>query len=260
VVAADTAGAFRDHRTSAGREVPLFATDVSRCDLLGVDPASGAVTHLYDVFSPVPAGLAFDESTGMLYATDAASQCLVVIDPSTGIAYDVGPMELELPHGAAIDPRDGVLYVASSTVSPDGSTFLYAVDKHTAAPRYIGPLGYGYISALDFDPTSGILYGARAGPDGSGILLAIDTATGAGTPVGETHRLTALAFDCDGQLYGADNGLMSPYSALYIIDKTNGACSLVGSMEERNILGLVFGGGGTPVTASSWTSIKALFR
>ena len=243
------------------RGEPLFATEVSQSVLLDVDPSSALVTPLCYLPTPVAASLAYDESSGMLYATDAASRNLLVIDPVVGATTVVGSMGLELPHAAAIDPSNGNLYVVSTVISPPNApSFLYAVNKLTGTPHLVGAIGYDQISGLDFDPTTGILYGARGGPDDVGVLITIDTSTGQGTLVCDTRRMTAISFDSSGQMYGIDNGPAGGLSSLYLIDKSNGSSSFVGTMGVDNVLGLVFGGSATPVEARSWAGIKAMFR
>lgn len=240
----------------------LFASEVSEHVLLTVDPSTAAVIVVGSILSPVVAGLAYDEDTGMLYGTDTQTRNLVRIDPLTGNTTTVGATGVELPHGAAIDPVDGSLYVVGWDSSQEYQSFLYSVDTSTGAASVIGAVGYSSIGALDFDPTSNVLYGARGGPDDTaGSLVTIDTATGAGTLVAATHRMTGISFDSSGQLYGVDNGSMSGVpSSLYLIDKSDGSWILIGSMEVSNVLGLVFGVSGSPVESTSWAGVKVRYR
>lgn len=239
----------------------LFASEVTEDVLLSVDPSTAAATVVGSMLSPVVAGLAYDEATGMLYGTDSQTWNLVRIDPLTGSTTTVGATGVELPHGAAIDPADGSLYVVGLDSSQGCQSFLYSVDTSTGAASVIGAIGYSYIGALDFDPTSDVLYGAKGGPETAGSLITIDTATGAGTLVAATHRMTGLSFDSGGQLYGVDNGSMSGVpSSLYLMDKSDGSWILIGSMEVSNVLGLVFGVSGSPVESTSWAGVKVRYR
>jgi hypothetical protein len=130
----------------------------------------------------------------------------------------------DLPNPAwaiAYDRLHKFLYVASQ--APHA---LYRVDKSNGAATLIGAFGVDYISALDFDPTTGILYGAYAVDNPFGHLYTIDIVTGHATLVADTHRLTALSFDENGVLYGADNGAGSG-STLFRLDKSNGSFTTV---------------------------------
>jgi DNA-binding beta-propeller fold protein YncE len=248
--------------TSAGAftlEECLFGTDVAEANLIEIDKLTAQATVIGSLQSPICAGLAYDETSGLLYATDTSTRDLVSIDPATGATTVIGYTGIELPHGAAIDPGDGTLYVCAS----GSTTELYRVDKITAAATMIGEVGYPHIGALDFDPTSGILYGAHAYATADGFLITIDTATGQGTFVADTHRINGLSFDAAGVLYAAENGLSAGVpSVLLTIDKLSGAWTEIGDIPADNVLGLVFSssGGSTPVTATTWGRIKEQFR
>jgi DNA-binding beta-propeller fold protein YncE len=137
----------------------LFGSEVDFENLLEVDPNTGLGTIIGPVESPIVAGLAFDAQQGILFGTDTSTDNLLAIDPATGVTAVIGDMGLSLPHGGAIDPLTGTLYVVDMTSS---TSTLYVVDKGNAAVTPVGPIGFGAINALDFDPTTGILYGAHA--------------------------------------------------------------------------------------------------
>ena len=67
----------------------------------------------------------------------------------------IGNTGIYLAHGAAIDPSDGTLYMT------DYESNLYTVNKTNAAATLVGPIGFPQIGALDFDPCTGVLYGAH---------------------------------------------------------------------------------------------------
>jgi len=236
----------------------LFATEIDGDSLLDVDPSTAAVAVVGALGSPVVASLAYDEDTGVLYGTDTLTDNLVSIDPMTGNTTVVGDMHLGLVHASAIEPVDGTLYVVS--LEQDLASFLYTVDKATGAATLVGEIGFQSIAALDFDPTTGILYGAHAHDDDSGFLVTIDTTTAEGVYVADTHRITGMSFDSDGQLFAADNAYLTGVNLLVLVDKALGSWTLIGSMGEGNVLGLVFGPDSSPVEHRSWGQIKAMFR
>ena len=236
----------------------LFASEVGDDVLLNVDPSSGATSVVGPISSPVVASLAYDELSGTLYGTDSSTWELVTIDTITGDTVVIGNMSIELPHASAIDLGDGTLYVVGLDSAQDYQSLLYTVNKSSAWATLVGPIGFRYVGSLDFDPVSGFLYGATGGDAADGVLITIDPATGLGTFVANTIWTSAMSFDFDGRLYAVDSG---PYpgndSALYIIDVSDGTSSLIGSMEVDNVLGLVFGAGGSPVVSGTWSQIKA---
>ncbi len=128
-----------------------------------------------------------------------------------------------------------MLYAVNSTSS------LFTIDKLTAAITLVGSVGFQNISALEFDPTTGVLYGAHAGGTTAGYLITIDVQTGAGTFVANTHRINGLAIDASGALFASENGLFagSP-NPLLSIDKLTGAWTLIGTINTGNVLGLTF--------------------
>ena len=253
--------ALIDEDIPTDREKSLLASEVTYDFLLEVDPSTAAVAVVGPTSSPIVASLAYDPWSQMLYATDTSTDDLLLIDPFTGGTSVVGNTGVDLSHGSAINPADGRLYVVGWGPYPERESILYGVDKLTGAAHTIGEIGYQYVGALDFDPASGVLYGALGGHPSDASLIAIDTETGTGTLVAPTHRLTALAFDPSGQLFGADNGSATGVpSALYLIDKSDGSWSLIGMMQADNILGLAFGVGGSPVACTSWAVVKAMYK
>ena len=82
-----------------------------------------------------------------------------------------------------------------------------SIDSETGLTTVIGPLGFGTVSGLSFQPGTGVLYGVATTED---QLITIDPLTGAGTAAGAgtlgagTNSLTDIAFAPDGTLYGYD--------------------------------------------------------
>ncbi|HPS21288.1 MAG TPA: FG-GAP-like repeat-containing protein [Candidatus Paceibacterota bacterium] len=116
-----------------------------------------------------------------------------------------------------------ILYGVDGAAFDSGSS-LYILDPSTGniIGDPVGSIGY-HINGMDFDPTSGILYGVTS-YDGDGedatpqTLFTIDTETGIATIKGTvSYDFTDIAFRSDGKLYAPlytrDGG------ALMIIDK-----------------------------------------
>ena len=114
----------------------------------------------------------------------------------------------------------------------DQASTLYELDPATGAVlATIGPTGFSGVSALDFDPTTGILYGIVVswGPGpASSLLIQIDPETGVGTPIGTTSGASFfdISFDSSGTLYAWNWGWGG--DALYTVDLTTGAGAKVG--------------------------------
>ena len=238
----------------------LYGVNISTDELLTINNVTAAPTVVGPVGSPVVGGLAYDQVSDLLYGTDTSTNNLVTIDPSSGATTVVGNTGVSLLHGLAMNPTSGILY--ASNANSFGPSDLWRVDKSTGAAALVGPIGFSTVAALAFDPVSGVLYGARSGADAFGFLITIDTTNGTGTLVGNSTRLGGLAFEMNGDLYGADNGgVTDGISRLYRVNKTTGAATLIGPIVAGNVLDITFN---VPATVSvqpaSWTGIKALFR
>ncbi|TDJ76783.1 MAG: hypothetical protein E2O39_02730 [Planctomycetota bacterium] len=187
--------------------------------------------------------LAWDDATQLLWSVDLGTDVLVTIDPADGTTTFIGDTGLNLVHGLAIDPSDGTIYALRS--SPVGtSSELWILDRATAQPTLVGAVGFAALSALDFDPTTGALWAAYASNvQHLGILVTIDPQTAAGTFIVPTQRLTGMAFDATGALYGVDNNLSNYVeTSVYFINTSTGVASFLGNTTSNNIGGLAFGG------------------
>jgi hypothetical protein len=153
-----------------------YAIDYPSGDLYSIDTGTAAVTKIAntgigDIFSAMqwdPANNTMD-----LIAHDA--QCSFVtlysLDIGTGATQQIGVGEGCLT-GLAFDADDNAfsIDVAADTLVEDGST--------------VGPLGFnvGYISALFFDPSDGILFLIAEDVDtGLNGMYIVDTAIGNAT-------------------------------------------------------------------------------
>jgi DNA-binding beta-propeller fold protein YncE len=141
------------------------------------------------------------------------------------------------------------LYYTTCCFIPGSQNTLLAInvqDDNHVTTRLIGTIGYGGTAALALSP-SGTLYGMVGNPFlVSQQLATIDRATGSTTPFGVTVpglAVMAMGFSHDGTLYAIGNcnpNLTSPvgagctpvgttnYNALYTVDVTTGAFTLIG--------------------------------
>ena len=123
------------------------------------------------------------------------------------------------------------------------------MDKVTGAATEIGVIGgsASNIGALDFDPTTGVLYGGSSLSTTLGRLWTIDLLTGQGTHVAASHPMNGIAFDFEGTLYATFNGGAAGIpTSLIKIDKQNGEWELIGTTDADNILGIDFNGDPPP--------------
>ena len=119
---------------------------------------------------------------------------------------------------------------------------LYSIDPTTGAGTLIGSTGLKQLSALDFNPNTGVLYGIGTNAAGAKVLATINTATGASTTIGTVPAgiFQDIAFASNGTLYGLSSG------GLYTINITTGATTLIGTGATAGFYGdgLDFGPGG----------------
>jgi hypothetical protein len=120
---------------------------------------------------------------------------------------------------------------------------LRILDPFTGISTLIGTTGFGPISGLAYDSSSGVMYGIAGGP-GPANLYTIDLSSGAATVVGTTSfRAGSLEFGSDGALYGGGTGENG--GELYRIDPDTAESVLVGSTGLPGLTGLALRGGST---------------
>jgi cysteine-rich repeat protein len=113
---------------------------------------------------------------------------------------------------------------ANLSIGYDGVLFEMAPLGLPARGRLIGDTGQVAITAIDFHPATGVLYGVSMDDSGASRLVTLDPASGAVLSVVADLGVTstrALAFDSAGTLYVAT-------TSLYTVSLTTGARSLVG--------------------------------
>ena len=153
---------------------------------------------------------------------------LYTIDPATGDYELVGSTGLASATGLAYDVTSGIMYLSQH----DGTNSqLYEVDLASAEVTHVGMITDGIIIAIAVD-SDGNIYGAKVD---NNSLYAIDSATGAGTLIGELgvpiNFAQDIGYDRDngilyGTLYGAPPGFAST-GGLYEIDTETGLATLI---------------------------------
>ncbi len=121
-----------------------------------------------------------------------------------------------------------VLYISSYN-DGNGPASLYNANPNTGAATLIGAEGFTKVGSIDFDPSSGVLYGV-GNTNGVQVLLQINPTTGKGTEVGPTglsSDMQDISFrNSDSTLYGYSGG------EIYTINLTSGAATDVGNVGD----------------------------
>ncbi|BAM04551.1 hypothetical protein [Phycisphaera mikurensis] len=128
--------------------------------------------------------------------------------------------------GQLLEPGDPAITPGQPGHDDTRSNFLYAVDTVTGRATPVGPATTGLPPALGGTP-DGRLLGFRGGQ-----LLELDTSNGDATAVGGPAGISAFGFDVLGD--GRAFAFTTSDDALYGIDTTTGAASLVGSAGAVN--------------------------
>ena len=180
-----------------------------------------------------PGPLAAPNGGGVpVFSADIYNNVFLTFDAlAPGATTEVAPHDYALVGGAFIDGDFSKMYAIDGFSAAHTNDFV-TVDTATGAVTLIAnapnSLGEGW-SSLDYDSTTGNLYGASAACGATSHLWTINPATGASTQIGEITGaacIVGLAVSPDGLMYGID--IVS--DALFAIDKTTGAASLIGSI------------------------------
>jgi hypothetical protein len=220
--------------------------------LLIVGLSSARVTVVGDTGTERIEALSFKPGTSLLYAANANQLGIIdlrtaLFTPSSsrfGIGNGAkGKITLNDVDGIAFEPATGELYGVHRRID-DKEDLLFKINVETGA---LIPNAFGSnkdyvqikgskqdIDDLAFDPTTGILYGAANNDGDKGILVKINTQTGAASEVGPfgVKDLEGLAFTSEGQLYGT-TGISGSTTGdkLYLINKATGQASPIGALE-----------------------------
>ena len=152
------------------------------------------------------------------------------VDMDTGQAVLVGASGFNGLVGLACRP-DGIAY---GTLDGDGSGAVVTIDRTDGSGTTIGASGFTAVTGLT-NTRSGTLYASAGNGVCADTLVTIDPGTGTATTVGaygtNVAGMDGLAIDGAGTLYGVTTAACdtaAPGPALYTIDTTTGAATLVG--------------------------------
>ena len=121
-----------------------------------------------------------------------------------------------------------VTLYGTAFIGSEGPATLYTIDSTTGTETLVGLTGYSRVGAIDFDPSTGTLYGVGVKTnDGIGgfELITLDITTGVATSVGLTGVTSSfqdISFRSDGTLFAYAGG------SLYTLDLMSGAATLLG--------------------------------
>lgn len=229
----------------AVRANTLFGVDGITDQLVRIDQTTGAGTAIGPLGFGLVGALAYDPNTNTLYGIDGVTDVLLNIDTKTGTASLVGSLTLAVTGqtvdgvaGLAYDPNTSTLYAVNpgDNTSPISDNLL-TIDASNGVASAVGPLGFGDVTGLSFDPTTGQLFGVEWRAD---KLLTIDTAGGTATPapgsLGFGDAVAIAVHPVTGVIYGVDD--LS--NQLFTIDPVTGAGTVVGPLGFNGILGLAF--------------------
>ncbi len=216
----------------------IYATlgnnDPNAGSLIKIDMATGAgtmigPTGIVGAGGPGVPCLAI-KTTGEMYATNIDGYCnLYQIDAVTGAATLIGNTGLLATDAMAFDGNN-TLYTVDSYDS------LFTVDETTGAATFVVVLSRD-IRGIEFDPTTGLLWGGATGDDG---IYMLNRTTGEATLIGNTGlggATPGICFDSLGNLFASKGGGGSPNN-LVSINKATGEGTVIGPIGYTAVAGM----------------------
>jgi hypothetical protein len=162
------------------------------------------------------------------YADGSGNAQLAIVSPTTGaIVSTIG--DLGVPLIALEIDGTGQMWGVGYENQSVNDTFLYRINKETAAITPVGDTGVSFTMDLSFDP-SGNLYSTVANN-----LYQLNLSTGASTLVatitgvpsgGKDEGVMGIMHDTDGTLYATEYVVASP---LYEINPITGVATVIGN-------------------------------
>lgn len=170
-------------------------------------------------------------SADILYTVNPANDTLVRLDTNTLTLTTVGPLGVPFDFG-------GLAYDGSTMYMVQGfaGQGLYTVDLDTGAATLVGNHGSSDMFGLEYDPSTGKLYGSESTRNSG--FYELNRQTGAATLIGDPGiSLDGLSYD------SRRNILVGGYAGpgdLYSIDRGNGSASLLFDGDFFNNAGMAY--------------------
>jgi hypothetical protein len=170
-------------------------------------------------------------SADILYTVNPGNDNLVRIDTDTMSFTNVGPLGVAFDFGGLA--YDGTTMYMVQGFAGNG---LYTVDLNTGAASFVGSHGFNDMFGLEYDPSTGNLYGGRS-TTGFG-LYEIDRSNGSSTFIGNPGvGLDGLSYDSRRDI------LLGAYAGpgdLYSLDRGNGSATLLYDGDFFNNCGMAY--------------------
>jgi V8-like Glu-specific endopeptidase len=210
---------------SGGRPVspPLYLAGDLNNNFGTVNTTNGGFGKISDIPTTMQ-GLAFDRNAGIFYLSDHLRRLYRVTPGGSATLLGTISGTTQVINGLAYDPNNQVLYGISQS---NGQ--LYSINTASLAATSIGTPGGGQVGGIDFDASSGKLFGLT---NASGVtrLIEINPMSGAQTLVsGATFGTGA----CHGLAWNDRDGLLYTVNAsngqAFVVNPTTGVGTLLGS-------------------------------
>lgn len=186
----------------------------------------------------------------------AGNAALYDVDPLTGLATNMRETGADVLLGLVRSPDGRLLSFTDSFGQVNGQgvgDVLVEIDPATGATTIVGDLGRDVFSEgdLDYDPTSGQLFGVVSS-GGTSALITIDDQTGASSIIAPMplDDASAMAFAPDGRLFVLDTTFSFPTTSaiLHEIDPATGQS--INAFDTGVALGNVAGMDFDPITGA----------
>jgi hypothetical protein len=171
---------------------------------------------------------------GILYAIEEGSNSLVAIDSVTLAMTTVGPLGVDFQFGGlAWNSDTDTLYMVDGRTTGLG---LYTVDTNTGAATLVGSHGIDDMFGLEYDSSTGTLYGVSYTTDPG--FYSLNIATGAATLIGNVSGgLGGLAYDSSRDRLVA---ILDGTGSLYEVNRTTGATTFLAFPGNNDDSGLAY--------------------
>lgn len=219
---ANPAGVCRTGKGTPGGD--LFASGDAANNFGTVSKSTGAFAKVGEI-TGVTQGLAWDWNRNLFYVIDSTRKLYTMTTGGSRQLLGTVTGTSSTINCLAFDPVSRTLY---GVIASGGQ--LVKINRDTLAVTTIGVPGGGNVGALDFDTSTGTLYGISDPTVGGSRLVRINTANGSQSTVGV---LGSGISDCNGLGYAASTDELYTINAsneqVLRVSKSTGAATVVGS-------------------------------